>query len=73
MKYYNSNIFGHVIVHVGVFLAACAKVCVIKKVVKPSNPTDEECKDQQYELKISIKKQLLKEMLLDPNFNYGLA
>jgi len=32
VKYYNSNIFQHVIVHFTVFLAACAKVCVIKKV-----------------------------------------
>ena len=69
VKYYNSNIFQHQIVHFNVFLAACAKVCVIKKVAKPSI---EESKTQQYDLKIMIKKQLLKDMLLDPNYNYGL-
>lgn len=42
VKYYNSNVFSHVIVHFGVFLAACAKVCVIKKVPKPM---DEESKE----------------------------
>jgi hypothetical protein len=42
---------------------------VIKKVAKPSI---EESKTQQYDLKIMIKKQLLKDMLLDPNYNYGL-
>jgi hypothetical protein len=32
VQYYNSQIFGHVIVNFGAFIAACAKVCVLKKV-----------------------------------------
>ena len=32
VTYYNSQVFGHVIVNFGAFLAACAKVCVLKKV-----------------------------------------
>lgn len=43
VQYYNSQIFGHVIVNFGAFLAACAKVCVIKKVLVQND--DEENKE----------------------------
>lgn len=55
------------------FLAACAKVCVLKKIPKPaSNEDSEECKEQVFEYKIMIKKALLKDIITDPNFNYTL-
>lgn len=71
VKYYNSDIFQHTVVHFPVFLAACAKVCIIKKVPKPPKESEESA-EPQFKLKIMIKKQLLKEMLVDPNYNYGL-
>ncbi len=58
IDYYNSEIFGHQIQCFDVFLAACAKVCYLKKVIKPpkDNKTNEENKEQDYEMKIIIKR-----------------
>lgn len=74
MRYYNSSDFSHVIVNFGVFLQACAKVCVVKKVPKKPPAQTEEAKDPQpqFDIKIMLKKQILKDLLSDLNFNYAL-
>ena len=74
MRYYNSTDFSHVISNLGVFLQACAKVCVIKKVPRKPDAQLEEAKDSapQFDIKIMLKKQILKDLLTDLNFNYAL-
>lgn len=63
ISYYNSQVFKHNIEHFDVFLQACAKVCVLKKTSSAEG---------KVELKIMLKKQVLKDVLCDPQFNYGL-
>ena len=70
VKYFNSQMFFHVIQHFNVFLAACSKVCYLKKIVK--SETDDQ-KESAFEMKIMLKRQVLKELLTDPDFNYGMA
>lgn len=71
IKYYNSNIFKHVVENFEIFLAACAKVCVLKKVPRIQT-NDEEEKSMEFDYKIMVKKSVLKDILTDPNYNYGL-
>ena len=59
IEYYNSQVFKHNIEHFEVFLQACAKVFVLKKT-------------PEGEYRILLKRQVLKDVLTDPQFNYGL-
>jgi len=70
VKYFNSQMFSHVIQQFNVFLAACSKVCYLKKIIKPA--TDDQ-KEPTSEMKIMLKRQVLKELLTDPDFNYGMT
>ena len=64
--------FPHVIQNFNVFLQACSKVCYLKKIVKPKTDGQEEDSTPP-EMKIMLKRQVLKELLTDPDFNYGIA
>jgi len=55
VKYFNSQMFPHVIVHFNVFLAACSKVCYLKKIIKPAS---DDVKDElpTFDMKIMLKR-----------------